>query len=432
MNFSFKNTLFLVGTAGIISIASTCGMHKGHLSGMAHHEVSQMEVIVNLASDQMEGREVGKKGGDMSAEYIKSEMSKLALTPKGDKGDFIQEFSFKPISMSPHGTADDMSLGMAPIKEIHGKNILGMIDNSMEKTIVIGAHYDHLGWGNDFSLFKGDSAIHNGADDNASGVAAMLKLASDIKNNPEAFKAHNYLFIAFSGEEYGLIGSKLFCENPTVDLKKVHCMLNFDMVGRLKDDKGLAVYGVGTSPHWKRMIEEQNKDFNFKLVYEESGVGPSDHTSFYLMDIPVLHFFTGQHEDYHKPSDDISKLNFEGLAEVTNFVFRLTADITKQSDLEFTKTKDAKDEEMSFKVTLGVIPDYMYNDGGMRIDGVTEGRPASNAGMLKGDVVIKIGDTDVPDMMAYMKCLGEFEEGDSTVVRVKRGDKELDLNVTWD
>lgn len=432
MTFSFKNTLIVVGLGGMISIASTCGMHRAPLQAFIPTDVSQMEVIVNLASDKMEGREVGAEGGDLAADYIKSEMYRLALTPKGDDGDFIQKFSFKPISMNPHGTPDSMKLGMAPVKEIHGKNVVGMIDNKQEKTVIIGAHYDHLGWGNDFSLFKGDSAIHNGADDNASGVAAMLKLAADIKNHPIAFSQYNYMFIAFSGEEYGLIGSKKFCENPSVDLKKVHCMLNFDMVGRLKGDKGLAVYGAGTSPLWKNMVEDVNSDFGFKLIYEDSGIGPSDHTSFYLMDIPVLHFFTGQHEDYHKPSDDISKINFDGLAEVTNFVFRLTADISKVQDLKFTKTKDEKDEDMSFKVTLGVIPDYMYNDGGMRIDGVTGGRPAANAGMQKGDVVIKIGETDVPDMMAYMKCLGQYEAGETTVVKVKRGEEELDLDVTWD
>lgn len=432
MKFSFKNTLFVVGISGMICIASTCGMHRVPLVGAFHPEISQMEVIVNLASDKMEGREVGTKGGDMAADYIKAEMIRIGLSAKGDNGDYIQKFSFKPISVNPHGTPDSIKLGMAPVKEIHGKNVVGMINNGREKTIVIGAHYDHLGWGNDFSLFKGDSAIHNGADDNASGVAAMLKLASDIRKHPETFGNFNYVFMAFSGEEYGLIGSKLYCENPTIDLTKVHCMLNFDMVGRLKDDKSLAVYGVGTSPSWKPMLEDVNSSFGFRFVYEESGIGPSDHTSFYLMDIPVLHFFTGQHEDYHKPSDDISKINFEGLAEVTNFVFRLTADISRQPDLQFTKTKDESDEEMSFNVTLGVVPDYLFSGVGMRIDGVSGGRPAANAGMQKGDVVIKIGEKDVEDMMAYMKCLGEYEAGDQTVVRVKRGEEELDLDVTWD
>jgi len=432
MTFSFKNTLLVVGLGGWMCIGSTCGMKKGILASIIYPEVSQMEVVVNLASDEMEGREVGSKGGDRAAEYIGQVMSELALTPKGDNGSFIQNFTFKPITISPHGTPDSVRLGMAPVKEIAGKNVVGMIDNKQEKTLIIGSHYDHLGWGNEFSLFKGDSAIHNGADDNASGVAAMLKLAADIRNNPQAFHKFNYLFIAFSGEEYGLIGSNYYCQNPTVDLKKVHCMLNFDMVGRLKEDRGLAVYGVGTSPSWRGIVDGVNSNFDFKLVYEESGVGPSDHTSFYLMDIPVLHFFTGQHEDYHKPSDDISKINFNGLAEVTNYVLKITQEVTGISDLEFTKTKDDSGDKMSFKVTLGVVPDYMYSDSGMRIDGVTEGRPAANAGMQKGDIVIKIGETDVPDMMAYMKCLGEFEEGDKTVVRVKRGEEELDLDVTWD
>ncbi|MFK7757259.1 MAG: M28 family peptidase [Flavobacteriales bacterium] len=431
MTLSLKNTIFAVCLCGFTAIATTCGQPKNMLAYEASYELSQKEVLTFLASDDMEGREVGEAGGIKAAEYVKTQMELIGLTGKGDNGTFFQDFSFQPISVNPHGSATDMGLGQSEVITINGKNVIGQIDNGKEYTIIIGAHYDHLGYGNEFSLFKGDSAIHNGADDNASGVVAMLKLANKIKNYPQFYSSFNFVFMAFSGEEYGLMGSNHFCKNPTLDLKKVNCMLNFDMVGRLKEDKSLAVYGNGTSPAWTDLVNDKNGG-NFKLVFEESGVGPSDHTSFYLVDIPVLHFFTGQHEDYHKPSDDVEDINFEGLAEVTDFVSDIVLALQPLDKLPFTKTKDSSAEEMSFKVTLGVVPDYMYAEEGMRIDGVSEGRPAANAGMQKGDVVIMMGENPVKDMMGYMECLGKFEEGQTTVVRVKRGEEELDLDVTWD
>ncbi len=431
MNLSIKSIVYAGCFFSLISIATTCGTQRPLMSAPIVYEFSQKEALTVLASDDMEGREVGKAGGLKAADFIKLEMSQMGLTPKGENGEFFQDFTFKPISASPHGTADDMGLGQSKVITINGRNVIGEIWNNAENTIIIGAHYDHLGYGNEFSLFKGDSAIHNGADDNASGVVAMLKLANRIKNSPAQFSAYNYTFIAFSGEEYGLLGSNHFVKNPTLKLEKVNCMLNFDMVGRLKEEKSLAVYGNGTSPVWTDLVNEVNKD-QFKLVFEESGVGPSDHTSFYLADLPVLHFFTGQHEDYHKPSDDVDKINFEGLKSTTEFVEGIVLALQRLDKLEFTKTKDSTAEEMSFKVTLGVVPDYMFTEGGMRIDGVSEGRPAAAAGMQKGDIVIKMGEFPVNDMMGYMECLGKYEEGQSTIVKIKRGEEVLDMNVIWD
>ncbi|MEP7169027.1 MAG: M20/M25/M40 family metallo-hydrolase, partial [Bacteroidota bacterium] len=192
--------------------------------------------------------------------------------------------------------------------EATGHNIIGYIDNKAINTIVIGAHYDHLGYGGEGSLYRGAPTIHNGADDNASGDAALIELARILKNSND--KSNNYLFIAFSGEEKGLLGSNYFVKHPTIDLKKVDYMINMDMVGRMKkDEHTLQVLGVGTSPEWKEVVEKINID-SVKIKEAESGVGPSDHTSFYLADIPVLHFFTGSHEDYHKPSDDEDKINY--------------------------------------------------------------------------------------------------------------------------
>jgi C-terminal processing protease CtpA/Prc len=248
----------------------------------------------------------------------------------------------------------------------------------------------------------------------------MLDLARKLNNTNTN---NNYLFIAFSGEEMGLLGSNYFVKNPTINTKAVSYMINMDMVGRLKKDSALAVYGTGTSPMFKQVLKAHNT--KFKLIENESGVGPSDHTSFYLADIPVLHFFTGQHEDYHKPGDDADKLNYQGMETISEYIFDIISDLDDNGKLAFRKTKNESESTPRFKVGLGVIPDYLFDGKGMRIDGVSEGRPAKNGGLLKGDIVIQLGDSIVTDMMSYMRALSVFDKGDKTTVKVKRGNKEV-------
>jgi C-terminal processing protease CtpA/Prc len=205
-----------------------------------------------------------------------------------------------------------------------------------------------------------------------------------------------------------------------------------DMVGRLDEGKKLAVYGTGTSPTWTPLIEAIGKDKGFDVKFHPGGVGPSDHTSFYLKDMPVLHFFTGQHEDYHKPSDDFDKINYEGIKEIQGFIDDVIAQCDSKGKLEFTKTKDEDSKKApKYSVTLGVIPDYMYDGKGMMITSVREGRTAAKAGMEDGDIVIKMGDVEVTDMMAYMKALGQFKKGEKTMVIVKRGEEELEFEVEF-
>jgi len=301
---------------------------------------------------------------------------------------------------------------------------------------VIGCHHDHLGWGDENSLWRGvadgDSTIHPGADDNASGVATVLELASRHAVAPLA--DHPLLMASFSGEEKGLWGSNHFTDEPTVGLEHVDWMINFDMVGRMRGDT-LAIYGNGTSPVWNDILETCNgaDGAGFEMVLSESGVGPSDHTSFYLSDIPVLHFFTGQHEDYHKPTDTADKLNYEGMVRVADFAACIVGELAQLDSIPFTKTKDSSnDDAPRFKVTLGVVPDYLFSGVGMRIDGVSEGRPAQIAGLQKGDVVVRIGEVEVADMMGYMEGLSKFEEGQTTAVEVRRGESSLVVEVTWD
>ncbi|MDP5081132.1 MAG: M28 family peptidase [Winogradskyella sp.] len=386
------------------------------------------EDVSFLADDQLEGRQTGTQGEVLASEYLIKRFKAIGLQPKGTNG-FLQDFSFKP-KTDPHSEVEFTTNADSTIT---GHNVIGFIDNNAKTTIVIGAHYDHLGHGGEGSLYREkDKAIHNGADDNASGVAVMLHLASRLKTKndySENKDKNNYLFMAFSGEEMGLLGSNYFSKNPTIDAESINYMINMDMVGRMKADSTLAVYGTGTSPMFKQTLKSNND--KFKLVENESGVGPSDHTSFYLIDIPVLHFFTGQHEDYHKPGDDSEKLNYDGMNLISDYIYTIISDLNDNGELAFRKTKNESEETPRFKVGLGVVPDYLYDGKGMRIDGTREDTPAFNAGLQKGDVVLKLGDSTITDMMSYMRALSVFDNGDEATITVKRGEEMIETKVKF-
>ena len=386
------------------------------------------EDVAYLANDKLEGRQTGTKGEKLAADYLVNRFQNIGLEPKGSDG-YIQSYSFKP-KTDPH---KEVEFTTNADSTITGRNIIGYINNNAKTTIVIGAHYDHLGYGGEGSLYREkDKAIHNGADDNASGVAVLLDIATrlKIKNEQSEIKdKNNYLFLAFSGEEMGLLGSNYFSKNPTIKAKSINYMINMDMVGRMKADSTLAVYGVGTSPMFKQTLKANNE--KFKLVQNESGVGPSDHTSFYLIDIPVLHFFTGQHEDYHKPGDDSEKLNYDGMNLISDYIFDIIVDLDDNGELAFRKTKNESEETPRFKVGLGVVPDYLFDGKGMRIDGTREETPAFAAGLQKGDIVIKLGDSNVTDMMSYMRALSLFEKGNEAAITIKRGDSIIDTRVKF-
>ncbi len=394
-------------------------------SGLAQQaNISQISKDVEyLSSPELEGRETGTLGADLALEYIKTRMEEIGLQAAPNADSFTQEFSLEKPS-NPHGGVDSNA------SPVIVKNIVGYLDNEAENTVVIGAHYDHLGYGEAGSLYAGEEKmIHFGADDNASGVGLMLQLAERMKSS-EKMDEFNFLFIGFSGEEQGLWGSNYFCKNPSIEMENVSFMINMDMVGRLELKRGLAINGVGTSPSWESILNESNTD-QLKLVTSESGVGPSDHTSFYLQEIPVLHFFTGQHEDYHKPSDVFDKINFEGIDLIGDFIFSIIANSQELGKLEFTKTKQDSSETPRFTVTLGVMPDYLFQGEGMRIDGVSENKPAKKAGFEKGDVVVKMGKTEVTDMMSYMKALSLYKKGDKVKVTVLRGSESISKKVIF-
>ena len=375
-----------------------------------------------LSSDELEGRKTGTIGEKKAYDYIIKRYKQLNLLPKGEDG-YKQSFAVSKNKIK----YSDLNTPVFFDTLVYATNVIAYKDNNALKTIVIGAHYDHIGFGVESSLSPDLNVIHNGADDNASGVALTLYLADIIEN-----KNYNYLYISFSGEEEGLWGSSYFTKNPTIDLNSISCMINLDMVGRLDEKSTLAINGIGTAKEWDSLIEESN-NLSFNLVKSESGLGASDHTSFYLVDIPSLHFFTGQHNDYHKYTDDYNKVNFKGIKIIADYINEIinNSNAFYEFGLTFQKTKDTSSTHRGFSVTLGVMPDYLYDKKGMKIDKVREGKVAFNSGFLDGDVVIQMDTIKIEDMMSYMEALGEFKKGDTIIIKVLRNNKELELEVTF-
>lgn len=380
--------------------------------------------VTFLASDKLKGRGTATKEEQKAAKYLAKQFKKAGLKPKGDNGSWFHEFSFKK-PQDPHGTVS----ADAPV--LKSRNVAAYLDNGAPNTIIIGAHYDHLGLGHDRNSLEANSVgkIHNGADDNASGTAGVLELARYFAQNGVR-EQHNFLFLCFSGEELGLLGSKKYVETPTVDLSKVHFMLNMDMIGRLNEDNRMVVGGVGTAPNFVPLLNSLNTP-ELSIKQDSAGIGPSDHTSFYLKNIPVLFFFTGQHTDYHKPSDDVEKVNFTGQKAILNYAVRLIDALDKAPKLVFQETKSKPEDTPRFKVTLGIMPDYTYEGEGVHVDGVTDGKPAAKAGLQRGDRIIGLGDTEIHTIRDYMQALSKFQKGETAKVKVVRGSETKEMEVTF-
>lgn len=280
--------------------------------------------IEYLASDKMKGRETGKPGSHKAAKYIEKHFKKYGLQPKGEQG-FRQSFEAKIRRVKVQDSLRQSD------------NIIGFIDNKAPYTIVIGAHYDHLGYGTIGGTRDslGVGKLHNGADDNASGVAGLLELARHYASNGEK-EALNLLFIGFGAEELGLVGSRYYTENPTLPLNEVHWMLNMDMIGRYQPEQGLAIIGYGTSSAFPKIFEGISSPLKFHT--SKDGNGGSDQTSFYKKNIPVLFFHTGGHDDYHKPSDDAHKIDYKALEEILNIEMKVIDHSMKQPKMDFQWT----------------------------------------------------------------------------------------------
>ncbi len=329
-----------------------------------------------------------------------------------------------------------IEVNVKPVKVITD-NVLGFIEGNdpvlKKEVIVIGAHMDHLGHGLYGSLYSGsDKPVHNGADDNASGTAGMIEIAEKLSYDKKKLK-RSYLFMAFGGEEAGLLGSSYFTKSALFEGKNIIAMLNMDMIGRLTDDK-LIIYGSGSSPYWKAALDSLNSNYNFKLSFNEESSGRSDHASFYAKSIPSLHFFTGTHKDYHSPNDDIQFINSEGSARVASYVYDVAVALDKsKTKPEFTKITATSNENRSMgsvKVYVGTIPDYSYSGTGMKISGAKEGSPAEKGGLKEGDIILKFGDVEVNDIYGYMFAMSGYKPGDEVDLIIKRGEEDLTLKVT--
>lgn len=384
--------------------------------------------IAFLASNKLRGRLTGSAGAEKAAHYIADYFKKFGLMTAGTDQSYFQTYTANLASVeNPHDTT---TIYFDHPKRT-ARNVVGLVKGTEQphKYIIIGAHFDHLGVGKFGSLSPADSlSIHNGADDNASGTSGLLELAQYYSQHPAQ---KSILFIAFSGEEEGLWGSQYFVEHPTVPIDSVIAMINMDMIGRLRDQK-LIIMGTGTTKRWNSIIQKANDD-SLHLKTAEAGYGPSDHTSFYFKDIPVLFYFTGAHEDYHRPTDDVKYINAKGEDRVLEHLKRVIAELDTLSmkQMAFTKAPRKHSRDVSLEgPTLGVMPDYGYTGTGLRITGVQTNEPAANAGLQGGDIIIRLADKKVDDIYVYMEILNTLEKGQKTTVTVKRNGTKKTFDIT--
>ncbi|HJN66508.1 MAG TPA: M20/M25/M40 family metallo-hydrolase [Pirellulales bacterium] len=313
------------------------------------------------------------------------------------------------------------------------RNVIGILEGEgplAEEAIIIGAHYDHLGYGDESSVERESHEVHNGADDNASGVAALLEVARRLKNLGKKLP-RRIVFIAFTGEERGLLGSAHYIKHPLVPLKDTVAMLNMDMVGRLRDNK-LIVHGTGTAAEFDLLVKRLNAGHNFKVVKKPSGFGPSDHASFYEKKIPVLHFFTGAHQDYHRPGDDFEKVNIKGIERVSLLVAEVAASIAEAEGRPvYQKTKRTRVAGGRWPY-FGSRPDYGYEKPGIRMAGISPGSPAERGGLVTGDVIVQFGDAKVATVTDFANVLSRHKAGELVKVVVLRDGEEKTLSVILD
>ncbi|MCH7686511.1 MAG: M20/M25/M40 family metallo-hydrolase, partial [Planctomycetes bacterium] len=315
------------------------------------------------------------------------------------------------------------------------KNVVGVIEAEgplANETIVIGAHYDHLGLGKYGSLSPGVKEVHNGADDNGSGTAGLLELARRFAARKVKLP-RRIVFIAFTAEELGLIGSARYVKNPVFPLENTIAMFNMDMIGRMKNNK-LIVFGSGTSPRWQKVLERYNEDSNLglELTFKPEGFGPSDHSSFYGKKIPVLHFFTGIHNDYHRPSDDWEKINVEGMQRVVDLledIIVATAETKERPQYVAVKGR-ANIQRSGSRPYFGSIPDFSSEQEGYSLSGVGPGSPAEKGGLKGGDSIIEFGKNKITDLSDFDLALRKFSAGDVIEVTVLRNGKKVKLKVT--
>lgn len=322
----------------------------------------------------------------------------------------------------------------ANLKTIHVpvRNVIGVLEGHGEhqnETVVIGAHFDHLGFGGNGSLLPGSKEIHNGADDNASGTSGLLEIARQLGHRKEHL-ARRIVFIAFNGEERGLLGASEYVKNPLFPLTETVAMLNMDMIGRF--DGRLTVYGTGTSSIWDPFLDQSEIAGELKLIRKPEGFGPSDHSAFYGKQIPVLHFFTGIHDDYHRPGDDWDKLNYQGISRVVDLVVEVATDVANRSDRpDYLEIKGQGTlTRTGSRPYFGSIPDFSEESKGYAISGVSPDSPADKGGLKGGDVIVEMGGRKIGSLDDFDLALRELSPGEQVDVTVLRDKAEVKLKVT--
>ena len=409
------NALLIVSCSNSLSLES---LNKNE------YEITQdsiMKHIKYLSSDELEGRYPGSPGSDLAIKYIENHYTNLKLNPfKENK--FLDFFEFSDIRGNSISVPNVVGV-------INGNNI-----NYRDEVIVIGAHFDHLGMGGNHSgsLELNSNEIHNGADDNASGVSGLLELAKKLFSNKSKLN-RSIVFVAFNAEEQGIFGSKSFVKSSFFDSKKIVSMINLDMIGRMKNSN-LYISGTGTSPIFSSMLDSVALNHNLNLNKNPDGFGPSDHASFYVNDIPVLFFFTGAHSDYHRPSDDWQKINARGLKMSLDMIYDVAIAIDQlETAPQFSESgpKSPQQSQQNLKVTFGIMPSYGADKKGLAVDGVRKDGPAGKAGLVKGDIISEIDGKSVNDIYGYMEALKDLEPGGSSVLKVIRKDSLILLTIKY-
>lgn len=394
------------------------------LSPAAHRAVADLSY---LAADEREGRGVGTRGLEEAGQYLAAAFKQIGLAPGGSGGSYFQTFTIAPDApAAAHANAGGKTI----------RNVIGVLRGkdrgARGQVLVIGAHYDHLGYGGFGALDDPDSTgkVHNGADDNASGTTALLEVARRLVGHR---LARTVVFIAFSGEELGDLGSDYYVKHPTVPIDSIYAMLNMDMVGRLRNAK-LIVSGAATTTEFPALLDSLNHagggEPRFDLRAAGDGWGPSDQASFFGAKRPVLHFFTDLHGDYHRSTDDWDKINVVGLEQVADFVAATaTALATRRGPLSFVNAPPPQVATGGggYGAYLGTIPDMSGSPGGVRITGTRAGSPAEKAGLVTGDIITVIGAKVVANLYDMTDALRSHQAGDTVVIVVKRDTTELRL-----
>ena len=379
------------------------------------------EHIEWMAADEREGRLAGTLQEAETANYIADYYQQIGLLPFVDSETYLQQFVLNGPMVQAMGMENHIS-----------RNVVGAVQGTHypDRFIIVGAHYDGQGQGGIISMdLNNDPDIHNSADDNASGTAGMMWLANRIAENPAG---SSIIFAAFSGEEMGLLGSEYFVERMDIPRDSVIAMINLDMIGRL-DEGQLSIFGTGTATIWEELLDEILVD-SLEISKIPDGLSSSDHASFSRVGIPVLHYFTNTHDDYHRASDTADKINYEGMEWILNHAEQAIRKIDQlqPEEIEFNgSVQPERGPAMLEGVTLGVVPDYNFSGSGFRIDRVRSGSIAEGAGFRNGDIITQMNNESITDMFGYMDALNAFSEGELVTVTVIRNGAEIELSVQF-